>query len=60
MRKILDTRELNRDGSPVMTARAGISFFQVFLFVGLITGWIVETRTTRRLVDDMEKIQRRE
>lgn len=38
----------------------GISFFLVFLCVGLITGWIVETRTTRRLLDDMEKIQRRE
>ncbi len=36
----------------------GISFFLVFLCVGLITGWIVETRTTRRLLDDMEKIRR--
>jgi sorbitol-specific phosphotransferase system component IIC len=38
----------------------GISFFLVFLCVGLLTGWIVETVTTRRLVEDMEKLQLRE
>ena len=38
----------------------GISFFLIFLSIGLITGWIIETRTTRRLVEDMEKYQRRE
>ena len=37
----------------------GISFFLVFLCVGLSTGWIVQTRTTRRLVEDMESLQLR-
>jgi Ni/Fe-hydrogenase subunit HybB-like protein len=33
----------------------GISFTLIFLCVGLITGWIVQNRTTRRLVEDVEK-----
>jgi hypothetical protein len=30
------------------------------LVVGLLVGWKVETMTTRRLLEDMEKYQRRE
>ncbi len=37
----------------------GIKFTFVFLFVGLLTGWIGGTRITRRL-EDLEKYQRRE
>ncbi len=38
----------------------GISFMLIFLIVGLLIGWKVETITTRRLVEDMEKLQLRE
>ena len=37
------------------------SFMLYLLCVGLFAGWIVETRTTRRLVrEDVEKHQRRD
>ena len=37
----------------------GISFMLILLIVGLLVGWKVETITTRRLVEDVEKYQRR-
>jgi hypothetical protein len=33
----------------------GISFMLTFLVVGLLVGWKVETITTRRLLEDLEK-----
>lgn len=38
----------------------GISFMLILLVVGLLVGWKVETITTRRLVEDLETLQRRE
>ncbi len=36
----------------------GISFMLILLIVGLLVGWKVETITTRRLEEDVEKYQR--
>ncbi len=33
----------------------GMSFTLLFICVGLVTGWIVGTITTRRLVEDVER-----
>jgi len=38
----------------------GISFMLTLLVVGLLVGWKVETMTTRRLLEDLEKYQPRE